>query len=165
MFAFAIRNPAKERKATAVYSATNEEDATSRVGTVPYRRETPGAVVNACTTTPTTTSRRLYVTDLCVFPHTLLPKPRMKSAYELSAPNFRAEFLAHYGLLVYIRNQRLYDRITQFTSTGEVSVRSPPSKPSPDVHRSTNFCNGFRMSDSRPADSRQKEKNSTPWSG
>lgn len=97
-----------------------------------------------------------------MFPHALLPKPRTKSAYELSAANgtviatygtitlslnlglrrdftwrfvvadvvkpiIGADFLAHYGLLVDIRNQRLHDQITQLTSIGEVTECEIPS--------------------------------------
>ena len=89
--------------------------------------------------------------DLCVFPHTKLPKPRAKSNYERSAANdttivtygtitlsldlglrrqftwrfvvadvskpiIGADFLAHYGVLVDIKNHRLLDQVTHLTS-------------------------------------------------
>ena len=68
--------------------------------------------------------------DLCVFPHSKLPKPRAQSNYELSAAKgttiaisiISADFLAHYGLLVDIKITRLLDQITHLTSRGEVVV-------------------------------------------
>ena len=125
---------------------------------IPYQRETPRAVVKVAPLI----HHREDNADLCVFPHALLPKPRMKSAYELSAANgtviatyrtitlplnlglrrdftwrfvvadvvkpiIGADFLAHYGLLVDIRNQRLHDQITQLTSTEEVTECAIPS--------------------------------------
>ena len=68
--------------------------------------------------------------DLCVFPHSKLPKPRAQSNYELSAAKgttiaisiIGADFLAHYGLLVDIKITRLLDQITHLTSRGEVVV-------------------------------------------